>query len=32
MVLKEFLNLTNLLKAQVFYIYKILKIVIIYKN
>ena len=32
MVSKKFLDLIDLFKAQVFYIYKIIKIIIIYKN
>ena len=32
MILKVFLGLTELLKAQIFYIYKVIKIIIIYKD
>ena len=32
MVLKELLNPTNLLGAQTFYIYKMTKIIIVYKD
>ena len=32
MILKKLLNLINLSKAQIFYIYEITKVIIIYKN
>ena len=32
MVIKKLLSLTNLMKAQTLYIYKLLKVVIVYKD
>ena len=31
-ILKEFLDLINLFKIKIFYIYKLIKVIIIYKN